>query len=203
MKSDDTIPQQYKGASSDVQEHVDNSTRRQAHSCFVEASRRLLNINDWQTISGPTSAGFQLSDSNGKKLDRVAKPGDYIRINIPGPGNIAGEGYDWVRIEEIEDKPDPASDSECLAIRVRPVSSPVNKEQDVAHFFDDSATSTFMIERFDLRVVASVHGRNETPNTDVDRPVDKVRNTVVANVAASGMSAYQWSLLTKGLIKDL
>ena len=90
-----------------------------------------------------------------------------------------------------------------LPVFVRPVASPVNNERDVAHFFDDAATSTFMIERKDLRVTASVHGRNEQPNKDVERPVDKMRNTVVANVATSGVAGRQWTMLTKGILKDL
>jgi hypothetical protein len=203
MKSSDDIPAQHRGDRSDITEHLDTSTPRQAHSTFVEASRRLLNINDWKDLSGPLSAGFVLTDNEGVKLDRAPKPGDFIRINIPGPGPATGDGYDWVRIESIDDKPNPAGKEESLAMRVRPVASPVNNERDVAHFFDDAATSTFMIERKDLRVVASVHGRNEQPNKDVERPVDKMRNTVVANVATSGIAARQWTMLTKGILKDL
>ena len=203
MKTNNPIPQQRKGDSSDIQQHVETSTRRQAHSTFVEASRRLLTINEWETLSGPLSASFQLSDNTGAKLDRVAQPGDYIRINIPGPGTATGEGYDWVQIETIEDKPDPAGEDELFMMRVRPVASPLNKEDDVAHFFGDSATSTFMIERHDLRVTASVHGRNEVPNKEVERPADKVRNTVIANVATSGMAAHQWSTLAQGILRNL
>jgi hypothetical protein len=203
MKDPNAIPPQETGGRSDIQEHLETSTPRQAHSTFVEAARRLLNINEWEDLSGPLSAGFALTDNEGAKLDRPPKPGDFIRINIPGPGTATGDGYDWVRIETIDDKPSPDGKEESLAMRVRPVPSPVNKEQDVAHFFDDTATSTFMIERKDLTVTASVHGRNEQPNKDVERPVDKMRNTVVANMATSGVAARQWTMLTKGILKDL
>jgi hypothetical protein len=198
-----TIPKQHKGDQSDVGQHVDASTPRQAHSNFVEASRRLLNVSNWHETAGPGSATFQLMDSQERKLDRLAKVGDFIRIDIPGPGSATGNGYDWVRIESIDDNPDPGSDHESLVIRVRPTSNPGNAEPDVAHFFRDSATSTFMIERHDLRVTASIHGRNEVPNTDVERTVDKVRNTVVANAATSGIAALHWSLLVKGVLRDL
>ena len=203
MKTPADIPAQHTGDRSDIEEHLDTSTSRQAHSTFVEAARRLLNINEWKDLSGPLSAAFVLTDDAGSKLDRTPKPGDFIRINIPGPGTATGEGYDWVRIESIDDKPDPAGKQESLAMRVRPVPNPVNNEPDVAHFFDNAATSTFMIERKDLRVIASVHGRNEQPNKDVERPVDKMRNTVIANVATSGVAARQWTMLTKGILKDL
>lgn len=199
----DNIPEQYKGNQSDVEQHVDASTPRQAHSNFVEMSRRLLNVNAWHEIAGPASATFQLMDADRKKLDRLAKVGDFIRIDIPGPGTKTGHGYDWVRVEAIDDKPDPGSTHESLIMNVRPAPNPENAEPDVAHFFDDSATSTFMVERHDLRVTASVHGRNEVPNTGVERAVDKMRNAVVATTATSGVAALHWTLLAQGLIKDL
>jgi hypothetical protein len=203
MKKPQDIPDQQTGDRSDIEEHLETSTPRQAHSTFVEASRRLLSINEWEGLSGPLSAAFILTDNEGTKLDRAPRPGDFIRINIPGPGTATGKGYDWVRIESIDDKPNPSGNEESLSIRVRPVASPTNDEGDVAHFFDDTATSTFMIERKNLRVVASVHGRNEQPNKEVERPVDKMRNTVVATIATAGVAARQWTMLTKGILKDL
>jgi hypothetical protein len=203
METPKDIPSQHTGDRSDIAEHIQTSTPRQAHSTFVEAARRLLNINEWRDLSGPLSASFILTDSKGDKLDRAPKPGDFIRINIPGPGTATGEGYDWVRVETIDDKTNPDGKEESLVMQVRPVASPVNNEKDVAHFFDDTATSTFMIERKEMVVTASVHGRNEQPNKDVERPVDKIRNTVVAKVATEGVSARQWTMLTKGILKDL
>lgn len=199
----DNIPSQYQGDQSDVGQHVDASTPRQAHSNFVEASRRLLNVNAWHEIAGPPSANFQLMDAGGANLDRLARVGDYIRIDIPGPGTKTGHGYDWVQVESIEDQPDPGSDNESLTMKVRPASNPENTEPDIAHFFDDSATSTFMVKRDGLRVTASIHGRNEVPNTNVERTADKMRNAVVANAAASGIAAMHWSLLAKGFLRDL
>lgn len=203
MSTNNHIPEQHEGNSLDVEEHHDASTPREAHSIFVEASRRLININTWKDMSGPMSAAFQLTDEHGVPLDRVARQGDYIRINLPGPGTTTGKGYDWVQIESIDDQPNPAGNHESLSITVRPVSSPLNDEQDVAHFFDNSATSTFMIERHDLRITASEHGRNEKPNTDVERTSDKLRNTMVATAATSGLAALQWNWLVQGVLKDV
>lgn len=203
MNPDNPIPEQREGNRSDVEQHLEASTPRQAHSMFVEAARRLLNINNWKDISGPLSASFQLTDEHGSPLNSVAKPGDYIKIDIPGPGTATGRGYDWVRIESIDDKPNPAGDHELLVIQVRPVPSPINDERDVAHFFDNNATSTFMVERNGLRVTASEHGRNEIPNKDVERTTDKLRNTMVANAATSGLSSLQWNWLVQGVVKDL
>jgi hypothetical protein len=198
-----SIPRQQEGNQSDVGQKLEASTPRQAHSNFVEASRRLLDVNHWHEYSGRPSAIFQLNDRHGIKVDRLAKPGDYIRIDIPGPGSATGQGYDWVIVESIDDKPNPGGEQESVIMIVRPVSSPLSGEPDVAHFFDGNATSTFRVERRGLRVVASEHGRNELPNINVNRVVDKIRNRFVAGTATSGVAAFQWSLLMKGLLKDL
>jgi hypothetical protein len=203
MQKEDPIPEQQVGDKSDVQQDIELSTQRQAHSTFVEAAQRFLDINKWHDRAGQLSAKFQLTDNNGKELDRPAHVGDFIRINLPAPGSATGDGYDWVQVQSIDDQPDPASDHELFAIHVRPVPSPENNEQDVAHFFADAATSTFMVERKHLRVIASVHGRNELPNKDVDRTTDRIRNTLVANVATSGIAAVQWKSLVEGVLKDL
>jgi hypothetical protein len=203
MKTEDPIPQQHMGDQLDVEQDIELSTQRQAHSTFVEAAHRFLNINQWQERSGQLSAAFQLTDKVGAELYRPAHVGDFIRINLPAPGTATGEGYDWVQIQSIDDKPDPTNEYEMFAIRVRPVASPLNQEPDVAHFFADAATSTFMVERKHLRVIASVHGRNEVPNKDVDRTTDRIRNTLVANAAKSGVAAIQWKSLVSGILKDL
>ncbi|HEX8059728.1 MAG TPA: hypothetical protein VF473_02280 [Cyclobacteriaceae bacterium] len=59
-------------------------------------------------------------DNEGAKLDRKPKPGDLTRLNIQGTGTATSEGYDWVRIEAIDDKPNPAGQEESLAIRYKP-----------------------------------------------------------------------------------
>jgi hypothetical protein len=203
MTTNNTIPEQREGNSSDVEQHYDASTLRQAHSAFVEAAHRLINVNNWKEISGALSATFQLTDHHGTPLDRVPKPGDFIQIDIPGPGTATGHGYDWVQIETIDDNPDPNGEQESFTITVRPVPSPLNNEPDVAHFFDDKATSSFVVKRNGLRVTAAEHGRNEIPNKGVERTTDKVRNTMVANAATSGLSALQWNWLVQGVLKDL
>jgi hypothetical protein len=49
-------------------------------------------------------------------------------------------------------------------------------------------------------VTAEVHGRNEVPNTETDKTVDKVRNAVVGLGAITAFSAPQWKSLVKGLL---
>jgi hypothetical protein len=130
---------------------------------------------------------------------RTAQKGDHFKIDIPGPGSVTGEGYDWVQIEEIVEERDEQSDS--IAIRVRPASNPRNEKSDVAHFFTNAATSNFIVKREGTKVSAAVRGRNEKPNTEAEAVIDKARNTAVATGAITGFSNYQWKSLVTGLLK--
>ncbi len=203
MDQDKPIPSQQVGEQSDVDASIELSTQRQAHSTFVEVCQRFLDVNQWSARSGQLSATFRLTDNTGAVLERPAHVGDFIRIDLPAPGSATGEGYDWVQVQSIDDHPDPLSEHEIFAIQVRPVASPINKDEDVAHFFKDEATSTFMAERRGLIVTASVHGRNELPNKEVDRTTDRIRNTLIASAATSGIGALQWKSLVTGILKDL
>jgi hypothetical protein len=159
-----------------------------------------MNVNHWHEYSGPVTATFRLTDANGKEVDRTAEKGDYFKIKVPAPGPSAGDGYDWVRIEAVEDKSNPEGVAEVIAIRVRPAPNPDGKGENVAHFFKDSATSSFVVQRTGNEVKATVHGRNEIPNTETSNIVDKIRNAVVGTTAIAGIANVQWNNLVKGLI---
>jgi hypothetical protein len=131
-------------------------------------------------------------------MKRSPLPGDYFKIDIPGPGPATGDGYDWVRIEAVEEINNP--EVESVLVRVRPASNPQNANPDVAHFFSEEATSNFVVQRTGTRVTAEVHGRNEKPNTAAEALVDKVRNTAVAAGAMTAFSKLQWKNLVNGLV---
>src|SRR3954464_2904198 len=106
-------------------------------------------------MCGPHSADFQLTDQNGNPVQAKAATGYLMRIDLPGPS-----GDDWVTIEAIEDKDSPSGNSNYIAMRVRPTQSPVDKSAQITHFYEDSATSTFLVERIGTRITATVYGRN-------------------------------------------
>lgn len=58
-----------------------------------------------------------------------------------------GEGFDWVKVEAIEENEDIKEDREFVVMRVRPSTNPLNDNKDVAHFFTDKATSNFVVLR--------------------------------------------------------
>jgi hypothetical protein len=195
------IPSQKDGGKKDIQHSVTAVDDDDARKLFVIAWNRLIDINNWGKISGPMSAKFQLTDHNVKEVNRTAEKNDYFKIDLPGPGPAEGKGFDWVIIEAIEEKSDTSGPYESIGIRVRPASDPTQNGENVAHFFDSDATSTFLVERHDKTVTASVFGRNEKPNTkDTDTVVDKIRNAVVGAGAIAGLSNIQWKSLVTGLI---
>ena len=130
----------------------------------------------------------------------MAEKGDYFKIDIPGPGTKSGDGFDWVQIEEVENTSLP--DGERFGFRVRPTDNPQNQKNDVAHFYSDDSTSSFIVERRNNIVTASVHDRNTKPNTDADKPIDKIRDAIVGAAGVATFSKIQWKNLTDGLINQ-
>lgn len=160
----------------------------------------MLDVNNWGNFTSPLCAGFSLTDNKGNVMEDEAKEGHHIRIDIPGPGSKAGNGFDWVKIEKIELSDRQNADEEYIAIKVRPSSNPKKNWGRTAHFFKSYATSTFMVRREGVQVSCSVTGRNEKSNTNQKRLLDKLRNLLVAILSFFGFSKLQWKCLTKGIL---
>lgn len=192
-------PEQQEGVKKDLEESIVLETQDDAEDMFVIAKNRLLNVNQWQQYGGEGSASFKLTDNKGNPVTRTAHKGDHIKINIPGPDS--SEGNDWVVIEAIQYDDYPDTNMEILAIRVRTCAKPGHDTEAADHFFKAGATSTFGVQRRGSKVIATYNGRNEQPNTDADKMIDKARNTVVAVGAMLGLSDVQWEKLIKGFIE--
>lgn len=193
------IPDQKEGReiTAEATTQFQNSTL--AAAFYKEARERLLFIHNWHRISGWLSADFQLTDDGGNEVDRPAQKGDHFRIDIKGPGSKAGEGYDWARVEDIREVNETGVDS--IAIRVRPAANPQTPNPNVAHFFSEKSTSTFVITREGNKVIASIYDRNIEANAETKESLDKVRNSVVGLSAKHGFSKLQWQALTNALVK--
>ncbi len=194
----DPVPHHQSGSETNTEDSVSLPDQKSAQDFFRVVKERLFAINSWHEYAGKLTADFQLTDSDGNPVDRHPEKGDYFQISIPAPGSESGEGSDWVRIEQIVDEN--SEHSQQAAIRVRPAASPINTRQDVAHFFSDDATSSFIVKRDKNKVTAGVYGRNEKPNTNTETLKDKVRNIAVATGAISGFSKLQWKSLVSGLL---
>ncbi|HUC81241.1 MAG TPA: hypothetical protein VMR70_10015 [Flavisolibacter sp.] len=199
MEPEKIIPEHESGVDVNVEDRVTLSSEREARDFFGVVKSRLLQVNRWKEWAGALSASFQLTNERGEEIEGHPQQGYYFRINIPAPGIVSGEGYDWVRIEEVKEETE--ADCEYVAIRVRPAPSPANENKDVAHFYTDEATSNFIVRRDGASVTAGVYGRNEKPNVKADTIIDKIRNVFVGTGGVSGFSKLQWKALVSGLLE--
>lgn len=192
------IPKQQTGASSDTISSVELDTSEAAQKHYEIVKARFLDINNWDKYAGEEKANFTLTSKDGKTIHSAPEVGNLFRITIPGPGNPSGDGDDWVQVEDI--KHQTGADCESIAIRVRPAASPLDPSDETAHFYNEKATSTFIVKREKQTVTAEVHGRNEEPNNEDVNLLAKVRNTIVAIGGILAGSKFQWKALTKGLV---
>ena len=201
MKDDQKpVPDQQVGIKKKSSEAVQFDSVEAARQFFQVARKRLLDVNNWQHITSGLSSTFILRDAQGQSIGhRLPEVGDYMQIDIPGPGSKVGDGHDWVRIEAIDETKNVEAD-EMTSMRVRPVRSPLNDQPDVAHFLNAEATSTFLVYRTGAEVTAEVHGRNEEANTETTSLIDKVRNVATAVGAWLGFSDVQWKSLAKAIV---
>jgi len=194
------IPTHYRGKQVDLEAEVELTSEPEAKAFFNTVKSNLLNINRWYDIAMLPAATFVLTDSRGREKEKaVAEEGDLVRIDVPGPGTAAGDGYDWVQVEKIQEEI--GEGVELCALTLRPTKSPSAQDEGVAHFFEEAATSTLIVKRESKRVVAFYHGRNEVVNTEMERPLDNLRNRVVGWTAKMGLSYPQWESLIQGLVK--
>ncbi len=195
------LPEKEEGAQKDIEAKVETGTVEEAKKLFERAKKRLLYVNDWDKICGKASAVFTITDEEGQEVEGTPKVGFHFKIDIPAPGTKTGEGFDWVRVEAIEENENVNEDSEFLVMRVRPSSNPSTAGNDVAHFFSDKATSNFLVLREKNVVTAAVLGRNEVANTkNTTGLLDKLRNAIVGTGAAGGLSNPQWKSLVNGVL---
>ena len=188
------VPPQQTGKAIDSEAYALLSTEKTAVVFYELVKNRIQYVNSWSVMAGKLSAEFQLVNKEGLEVFRKAQEGDYLRIDIMGPGSTAGGGFDWVKIEQMQDEPD------RYGFRVRPASHPSARHSVPEHFYDEESTSTFQVVRVGRRVVVSISDRNTRPNDEATNVVDKVRNHVVAWAARARFSQIQWQALADGLV---
>lgn len=196
-----SIPPKLEGKHNDLGFSMEMPNYRAARELFIMARERIVDVNGWSNRGGIPGTEFQLCDGMGNQLDRSARDGDFIRIDLPGPGPASGGGYDWVKVEDIGGEIT-GPFNERFAMRVRSCAMPGGASDVPAHFFDEQATSTFMLEMKGRILTASYHGRNEIINTKKDNPLEKARNLLVGAGGLAGMSELQWQGLIKGFLEN-
>ncbi|MGN0022132.1 MAG: hypothetical protein ACI35Z_15115 [Sphingobacterium hotanense] len=194
------IPPQVEGKKLDIDELIEFEKSIEAKAFYLEAKDRLLNISNWFAIASLPASSFEHLDRQGKSSNQMPQEGDFIKIDIPGPGLLSTGGYDYVRIEQISESN--TTGSETITMTVRPSSKPDDSDdEETKHFFQSLATSSFQINRVGNTVHASYYGRNEVINLEMDSFVDRIRNLFIALSAKLGASYPQWKALVNGFLK--
>lgn len=193
------IPAQYTGKEIEVFASLEIDNQDEAVLQYEIVKERLLNVNNWHHVAGFVSAKFQIVDLSGKEVYRHCQLGDYLKIDIPGPGSKEGEGYDWVCIEELKEVN--TTEIRSLGFTVRPSHNPQKNSTEIAHFYSSGTTSSFIVVLEYSKVTAWVVDRNLKPNDNTDSLIDKIRDSTIGVGAIGIFSRVQWQNLVDGLVK--
>ena len=170
--------------------YPDAATARQA---FEEAKQKLFDVNKWSALPGINST-FELHDQAGNKIDAtVTAPGNYIRIELPGP-----TPENWVQITDVQVKDNVAEFTVSPSEKPQPDAGEANVTQ---HFFTKDASSTFRVELNGNTLQASEIGKNEVINNTGEEAGNRaVANTLIAEGGWAGFQGLQWNKLTAYLV---
>ena len=194
------VPAQFTGQEIEADATKELKDEAAAKSLYNVAKKKLLDVDNWNKIAGTITAKFQIIDEKGEEVTRDVRKGDYLRINIPGPGSKEGDGYDWVLVEELKEIN--RGSLQSVGFRVRPTENPFGEKNETSHFYSKEATSSFIICRENAQLISWIVDRNLLPNTESGSLVDKVRDVVVGVSAIAGLSKVQWQQLADGLIES-
>jgi len=193
------VPVQKKGA------FHDNESKRSFESAELVANHfeilkdRFFSIHRWKEYGGDLSADFRLFDCVGSYVDRMPRKGDYIRIDIPGPGDIKAKGYDWVEVMKIDDRCY-GDELERYLLVCRPSAVPQSNEEHIAHFYARESSSSFIISRGIDYIKAGIYGRNEVPNISRTGFFGRIRNLLVSIGGFFQLTKIQWKSLADGFL---
>ncbi|KAA6437031.1 hypothetical protein FEM33_20125 [Dyadobacter flavalbus] len=194
------IPGQQEGEVINAESSVETENIHTAKKLFERAKLKLMDVNNWQKQAGEALAAFQLTDAEGNDVAGPVKEGYHFKIDVPGPGSKAGEGFDWVTVEKMEEYN--SGDIESIGIRVRPASNPTTDNDETAHFYSSDSTSTFTVTREGNKVTAAVYDRNTKANAESEGIIDKIRDVLVGTAGIATFSKIQWKNLTNGLLEQ-
>lgn len=188
------VPKHTKGSFHDTESTKMINSSKELELKFNILKQRFFNINEWQKYCTDVLADFKLCDQSGKIVERLPEIGDYIRIDIPGPGGCEGDSYDWVQIIMME-----TAIPHFVMIQCRPSPKPFKSSGKVAHFYSQQGTSTFTISKGDNFLKTGIYGRNEFTNKSAGF-FDYLRNLVISIGGMFGFSKIQWKCLADGLL---
>ncbi|GAB3892687.1 hypothetical protein GCM10028803_05770 [Larkinella knui] len=185
LKGEETVDKTYCSDKT----HADEPTAQRA---FDRAKEKLFAVDRWSDLSSLT-ADFHLYDQAGnRKTTGSPVVGDYIKVDLPGPAP-----ENWVKVIHIIDEETRAG------FTARPCADPNDKAAETEHFFSDTSTSTFHVEREGLTITACQIGKNERVNNeDAESGNRGAVNTVIAGAGWLFYQKIQWKTLTAYLVEE-
>lgn len=194
------VPKHIKGSFHDTENTRFFQDAESAFESFKVLKDRFLTINYWLDYADDLGADFKLYDKQGNLKKTLPEIGDFIRIDIPGPGSREGEGFDWVEIIDFQHNQSENNEIlEQLLLKAQPSVKPGKSNKKIAHFYHAEASSTFIISRGIDYIKFGIYGRNESPNFDAEL-LDTLRNFWIAFGGMFGLSKIQWKHLVDKLV---
>ena len=193
------VPVQKKGAFHDTESKRSFESEELVANHFEILKDRFFSINRWKEYGGDLSADFRLFDCDGSYVERMPTKGDYIRIDIPGPGDIKARCYDWVEVMKIDDRCY-GDELERYLLVCRPSAVPQSNKEHIAHFYARESSSSFIISRGIDYIKAGIYGRNEVPNISRSGFFGRIRNLLVSIGGFFQITKIQWKTLADGFL---
>ena len=191
------IEEQISGGHHDTVESLTFSSDAECKLFFEKLKNVFFHISSWGKLFDDGTEFQLVTDHEAQKFDK-GKIGDFVKIKIPGPKSIEGEGADWVKITDVEIQEQ--AEMQKFALVFSPCSIP--GQDATAHFFQSEANNYFIITKSGNTITAEVHGRNEIPNYENLNALDKARNFLVAYKGILGFSKAQWEGWTKNILDN-
>ncbi len=165
----------------------------EAEEVFSRLHEKLFHIEHWNSCSEISS--FELFSANGiASPEKAAALGDFIKITLPG----SGKG-DWVKITAIDES------AEETILTVQPSHNPTDEkdEKTTSHFFADTSTNNFCLQKDETTINFYVIGLNEETNTEETSGVlETVRNYATANLGCLlGIQKVQWETFCRNFLE--
>lgn len=193
------IPQHLKGESHDIVNMKCVDSDKSAEELYQDVVIRLKTVKEWHSYSDKVKAKFVIiNPDTGVETDEF-EIGYLVRIEIPGPGTVSGNGFDWTKITNIQTNKN-RDDMAYFAMTLKPCSPPNANSDVIAHFYKEKSSNTFIIRKIGDCIYAEVHGRNETINISDVPLMDSIRNIGINIGSKIGLGGLNWLALTEGLL---
>jgi hypothetical protein len=193
------VPKNKMGSSNDAVATKTYADDQTAIKAFNAIEKMLFDVNSWTVTIPFGSVHFYLADPRGKPTYHEAEMGDFVKIKMPMLANSFGNGFDWVYVTKISKFSE--GDIAYTMIEMKPHSCIENAAGQIAHFYTNDSTNTFIVARSGSEIQVSVHGRNEIPNVKKLRIRHRLRNFFIGGGGIFGGSKLQWQNFVDTLIK--